>query len=239
MIEPRHSYAETRAAFRWRIPARYGAALALALALYGCVAAPPERTVVLIDPATPIEAVWRHGVFDRATAYSATTVDGQAAIRAVGQDSASGLYRRVRFAATDCPWLDWRWRVDKLQDAADIRRRESDDVAASLFFTFGKPENGALPPTLRYVWTNDRVARGAVLDNPYHPGAVRVVVLESGTAELGRWVEESRNLVDDFVRAFGRPPPGAVEMFALFTDNDQTHQPVEAYYGPARARCGP
>ncbi len=28
-----------------------------------------------------------------------------------------------------------------------------------------------------------------------------------------------------------------VEAFALFTDNDQTRQPVTAYYGPARLRC--
>jgi hypothetical protein len=38
-------------------------------------------------------------------------------------------------------------------------------------------------------------------------------------------------VVDDFRRSFGREPPEPVEVVALFTDNDQTREPVEAYYG--------
>jgi hypothetical protein len=41
--------------------------------------------------------------------------------------------------------------------------------------------------------------------------------------------------VDDFRLAFGREPPENVEVIAFFTDNDQTGEPVEAYYGAVRA----
>jgi hypothetical protein len=41
----------------------------------------------------------------------------------------------------------------------------------------------------------------------------------------------------DFARAFGRPPPGPVRVVALWTDNDQTREPVEAHYGRAVVTC--
>jgi Protein of unknown function (DUF3047) len=41
--------------------------------------------------------------------------------------------------------------------------------------------------------------------------------------------------VEDFRRAFGRDPPPVAEAIALFTDNDQTREPVEAYYGAVMA----
>ncbi|MGH6933366.1 MAG: DUF3047 domain-containing protein, partial [Dongiaceae bacterium] len=50
-----------------------------------------------------------------------------------------------------------------------------------------------------------------------------------------QWVSEERDVVDDFRRAYGREPPLEVRVIALFTDNDQTGQPVESYYGAIRA----
>ena len=189
--------------------------VALGLLLAGC-AAPPEAarySIVLLDPTAPLGTTWQHSVFGRATDYSLATVDGRPGIRAVGRSSASGLYRRVRFASAECSWIEWTWRVDRLQASADIRIMEADDVAASIFLLFGDP--GPFHdevPTLRYAWTNSRVAAGEILDNPYYPGTVRVVVLRSGDSPLGEWVSERRNLVEDFTRAFGRAPPETVEV---------------------------
>jgi len=92
-------------------------------------------------------------------------------------------------------------------------------------------------PTLRYVWTNGAVPAGAVIDNPYLPGTVRSIVVKSGTERIGTWVIERRNMVDDYVRAFGSQPANGIHAIALFTDNDQTKEPVEAYYGWGRVVC--
>jgi len=113
-------------------------------------------------------------------------------------------------------------------------------AVASLFLFFGDPGlliNPNRVPTLRYVWTSARVPVGAVVDSPYVPGIVRNLVVESGEGRLGRWVSERRRIADDFEQAFGRRPTAAVQAIALFTDNDQTGQPVEAYYAGARVLC--
>src|SRR3546814_15641674 len=66
-------------------------------------------------------------------------LDGVAAIRAVGRDSASGLYRDVRYQVAEHPWLAWTWRVDQLQQTADIRIKEREAFAAAIFLIFGRP----------------------------------------------------------------------------------------------------
>ncbi len=88
---------------------------------------------------------------------------------------------------------------------------------------------------LSYVWTNDRLSPGTAVAGPYHPDASRHLVVESGTRNLGQWVTERRDVREDYRSAFGRAPPDTVNVIALFTDNDQTGEPVVAYYGAIRA----
>lgn len=198
-------------------------------------------TYPLFDPATVIQDEWRHvPVRAGETEYRITHLDGRLAIQAKGRHSASGLLRRVSVDPQQCPILEWSWRVEKLQEKADLHTKEGDDVAACLFLLFGDPGFLSSPvavPTLRYVWSNGRVEKEAVVDNPYFPGVVRSVVVQAGSENLGKWVTERRNVVDDYERAFGEKPRDMVHVVAIFTDNDQTKEPVEAYYGDARFLC--
>ena len=188
--------------------------------------------LVLADPTVMLQQAWTHQSFGTATHYETVTVDGVPAIRAIGRESASGLYRDTPYRVEEHPWLEWTWRVDQLQRTADIRVKSREDFAAAIFLIFGHPSMiNRDVPTLAYVWTSDRVPAGAVVNSPHHPGSVRSVVVRSGGAHLGRWMHERRNVLDDFRRAFGQEPLDAVEIVALFTDSDQTGEPVEAYYG--------
>ena len=205
---------------------------------FGAVA--PKDTYSLFDPATVIQDQWQHMPLRWETEYRLVYLDGRLALRAIGRESASGVIRRVQVDPNRCPILEWTWRVEKLQSDADLRVKESDDVAASLFLLFGDPGFFSNPdpvPTLRYVWTNDRVPKNAVIENPYMPSIVRNIVVQNGEERMGQWVTERRNIVADFERAFGKKPENPIEAFSLFTDNDQTKEPVEAYYAYARLLC--
>lgn len=201
---------------------------------------PSSDTVVLFDASTAILEEWFHREIRNATEYRTRFVDGQIAVRAVGRKSASALVRWIDVDPGRSPRLEWMWRVDTLQPDADIRGRESDDVAASPFLVFGESVwSSGLPkiPTLRYVWMSDTVQRGAIIPNSYFPRTVRNVVVRIGDAETGQWVVEHRNITEDYRRAFGVPPDDEIRGIALFTDNDQTKQPVEAYYAWVRVHC--
>lgn len=191
-------------------------------------------SIIVADPAERLDLAWREQDFGAATEFSQVTIDGVAAIRAVGRNSASGLYRTVELRLSEHPLLQWRWRVDRLQASADLRDRDAEDFAAAIFLIFGEAGT-ADSRSLAYVWTNDRLAVETVVPSPRHPGQVRSIVVESGARRLGQWLQEERDVGDDFRRAFGRDAPDMVQAVVLFTDNDQTGEPVEAYYGLIRA----
>ena len=195
-----------------------------------------QHALLLVDPNERLDGAWVHRTFGAATRYERVKIDGQAAIRAEGRQSASGLYREVAYRTSDYPWIEWAWRVDRLQSDADIRTKAAQDFAASIFLIF-EESMWLMKHTsiLSYVWTNDRVRAETLVESPYHPGTSRSIVIESGEERLGQWVDERRNLAEDYRRAFGKDPPDLVKTIALFTDNDQTGQPVVSYYGVVRA----
>ena len=60
-----------------------------------------------------------------------------------------------------------------------------------------------------------------------------MVAVESGDGNAGRWIDEERNLAEDYRLAFGEDPPriGAV---AIMTDTDNTGEEAVAWYGAIR-----
>ena len=170
-----------------------------------------QQAVSLLDVATLIQDQWQELPLNGNTEYRVVSFDGDAVVWAKGRNSASGLIRFVEFDVNRCDVVEWSWRVEYLQRDADLRLRSKDDVAASIFMMFGDPGLLSDPdpvPTLRYVWTNDKAVVNTVIENPYMPDIVRNVVVRAGGENLGEWMTESRNLVDDYKRAFGSPPIG-------------------------------
>ena len=200
---------------------------------------PAEVENWILNISTMIDDGWRHVSLSRKTEYQIVFMDDRLAVRARGRDSASGLIRELEIDARQCPIFEWSWRVDEIQQDADINVKEKEDVAASIFLMFGDPVTigGFSPvPTLRYVWTNERSPVDSVVRNPYID-TVHSVTVRSGDSLIGQWMIERRNVLTDFEKAFGHPPEEPIQAFALFTDNDQTNQPVEAYYEWIRSVC--
>lgn len=171
--------------------------------------------------------------------WKLVVLDGEIAIEPRVEKSSTALTRYVEFDADKCPVAEWSWRVDALPEGADLASREAEDMAASIMFVFGDPgsfTNPNLVPTLRYVWSNGREPVDTVVRSPYFPEKLRSIVVRSGPAAEG-WITERRNLANDFRMAFGKPPSKAVEVFALYTDNDHLGQPVKAAYRWARMLC--
>lgn len=195
----------------------------------------------LFDAATVLDDAWQHLTLNESTEYRLATEGGRVAIRAIGRSSASGLIRRVSIDPQRCPTIEWSWSASRVQPSADLTKKEQEDVAASVFLLFGDPGFLFDPkpvPTIRYVWTNADAEAGAVIDNPYLPGVVRSIVVQRGAVDGNTWVTERRNVLADYQKAFGQPPGAAIRAIVLFTDNDQTNEPVEAYYGAGHALCG-
>jgi hypothetical protein len=182
----------------------------------------------------------------RHTSYRLVRDAGTVVVRARSEASASGLAREIRIDPREYPIVRWRWKIENLLAKGDITRKEGDDYPARLYITFeyqpdkvglgkraryraGRLIFGDIPiAALNYVW-NGSAPAGTFADNAYTDFA-RMVVVRSGAQALGTWVEEERNVYEDYRKAFGEEPP-MIKGVAIMTDTDNTGESATAYYG--------
>lgn len=176
-------------------------------------------------------------------------------VHARAKASASGLIRRVDIDAAATPLLHWRWKVAAPVPDGDVTRRDRDDYAARIYVTFRySPERlsllerarfaaaralyGEYPPHagLNYIW-DARSPVGTTVPNPY-TDRVRMIVVESGEARVGGWLDYERDIVADYRRAFNEDPP-PISGIALMTDTDNTGATAQAWYGDIELRARP
>jgi hypothetical protein len=58
---------------------------------------------------------------------------------------------------------------------------------------------------INYIWES-KAPVGTMVPNPY-TDRVMMFVVESGSAKLNQWVDEERNVYEDYKKAFGEEPP--------------------------------
>jgi DUF3047 family protein len=230
------------------------AAVALALAVRMAIAdAPPPLEVgrfsALPEPG-PLPAEWCPLEFKKIpsrTDYALARSDGRVVIRATSRASASGLVRTIRIDTRQYPIVAWSWKVSNLIDKGDVRKKSGDDYPARIYITFeydparvGLLERakfgvlarlyGEYPPiaAINYIWES-RAPLGEIVPNAF-TSRVRMIVVESGPAKVGRWVEERRDVLADYRAAFGEDPP-AISGVAIMTDTDNTGEAAVAEYG--------
>jgi hypothetical protein len=73
-----------------------------------------------------------------------------------------------------------------------------------------------------------------VIINP-RTDRIRKLVVESGVARKGLWLDYSRDISADFKLAFGEMP-GKLTSIAFMTDTDNTQSEAAAWYGPVTLR---
>ncbi len=157
-------------------------------------------------------------------------------VESVQSYSAKGVH--LTFSPEQCPHVSWRWRISTVVEAGDLTRKAGDDAAAKLYVVFDGPSfwNPFDRRILVYLWDN-RAPVGDIYPNAWLPKKERMVILESGTAKVGRWVAEQVHLLNDFKRAFPGEEPGEVEGLAFLADTDNTMSTVSAGFDDLTIHC--
>ena len=73
---------------------------------------------------------------DRHTHYSLVNAGDKVVVKAVSNQSASGLTRAVTIAPVEYPILKWRWKVDNILQTGDVTTKDGDDYPARIYITF-------------------------------------------------------------------------------------------------------
>jgi len=180
------------------------------------------------------------------TSYEVVKDGGVTIVKAVSEASASGLIKSVSIDPKEFPILRWRWKVDNVLQRSNVAVKEGDDFPARLYITFaydpdrvsfskqlkfkaGQALFGDIPiAALNYIWET-KTPVGTIIDNAYTDFA-KMVVVESGVQKVGMWIDEERNIYEDYKKAFGEEPP-LINGVAIMSDTDNTKEQATAYYG--------
>ncbi len=176
---------------------------------------------------------WKEKIFHGRVLYTVTPRDPAGYLTGKSRKASSGLFYLIKFSPKKYPYLSWRWKVDKFPSKSrenDRSRKswiERDDYAVRFYVIFP-----AMIFTntrcLEYVWSED-LPQGAILTSPFFKN-IKLIVLESGKERMGEWIQEERNVFEDYRAAFGRFPSGTVGAIALMTDSDNTQSDAEGGY---------
>ena len=177
------------------------------------------------------------------TQFSVEEAAGKRAVRVDAERSYGNLVHAVS-PGTGLKHLSWQWRIEKLNEAADLRERQGDDTTLKVCVSFDMPQENVplmerpvlaiarsrssepIPnATVCYVWDN-KLAVGTTLDNAF-TRRMRYMVLQSGAAGAQDWKSEQRDVAADFLRLFGSEsstvPPIVSVAIGADADNTKGH----------------
>jgi hypothetical protein len=202
-------------------------------------------------------ASWEHKIFQGRVAYWVDFEEDSGFVHSKSKGSASAIFYRLKFDVTRYPHLSWKWRVGKFPDKTkvdDSKRR--DDFAARVYVVFiGRFFSNF--KCVEYVW-DEHLPEGTILDSPYAK-QIKQLVIQSGPGSpqcaaksvrppsaslasggtnpagiladsLEEWVSESRNVLEDYQKLFGRKPKNKVAAIAIMTDSEGTAGEAEAFF---------
>jgi hypothetical protein len=141
----------------------------------------------------------------------------------------STISKEVKIDAKQYPVLEWRWKVTVLPPRGDARKAETDDEAAQLYVTFPRFPTAVRSRIIGYIWDSNAPA-GSVFPSA-KVGTITFVVVRSGSADLGKWVTEMRNVHDDYKRIYGEEPGEAVGAVSISSNSQNTGARAEAFFG--------
>lgn len=127
------------------------------------------------------------------------------------------------------PILTWKWKVEKLPEGGNERKDNYNDTAASIYvvFDFGHVLFKKVPKSIRYTWSST-LDTGAKVSKLF--GNQKIIVVESGPRQEGKWLTFQRNIVKDYKRLFGDDPPKTPLAILILSDGDSTKSRVIAGY---------
>ena len=128
----------------------------------------------------------------------------------------------------ETPILEWSWKAMTLPKNGNSCKKATDDQAAQIYVVWPRFPEAVRSRILGYVW--DTTAPVGTVCKSEKTGTVTYFVIRSGTADLGKWLTERRNVCEDFKRVYNEDcePPRAL---SVAIDSNDTGSTAESFIG--------
>lgn len=181
---------------------------------------------------------WRHRGFwfVPPMRLAQVTHQGVAALRCETRAGGSIFGRHTDLDLSRLPLLDWRWLVEvPITSTRDERTREGDDHPARLFLEFRDSANGRHAAEI--IWANQPDNTGLKPGGYTYIGSFPHYVADGGNANIGRWRDQSVDLLAMYRTITRRTDSPRLTFLAVFCDSDNTATRGIAYTSSVRLRA--
>ncbi len=168
------------------------------------------------------------------------------AVRLHSKGALTFLEKTVNIDIREFPIVTWKWKVENILKGIDEKTKEGDDHPIRIFFVFepdeskqslwfrvkrfiyldrvhGHPMGGRFT---EYLWSGHLKA-GDTINDPEKPWQ-KLMVIDGGSQNIGKWLSYRRNLYEDFKRLYGEEPRRLI-FIGILNDTDQTGQEAISY----------
>jgi hypothetical protein len=173
---------------------------------------------------------WGEKSFKGQTAYEIVMDPelGTYVVHAETRGEASGRFKKVRIDLADTPFLNWSWKIEKPYTGIDENTKAGDDFPVRVYVVVERGFLGFSTKALNYVWASKNPVE-ASWPNPFTSQA-RMLAVNSGASDAGRWISHKRNVREDLRAAFGEDFR-EIHAVAIMTDGDNSGQHARSWYG--------
>jgi DUF3047 family protein len=216
----------TRAVHR---PARIWAPVVLVLTL----GAGPAWTVRLDNwhayplGSLDLSAEWRRYPSERSPFREPPAIvqdDGRRVLQLVTAGEAMRVGRSLKIDLRRTPWLVWAWKALTLPEGGDVRDPKRNDQAGRVMVVFSGMKG------IQYIWDTTAPVGTEAQPDELELFQRVLIVVRSGSGEIGRWARESRNVYDDYRRLFGEAPP-PVKLVGVESHSNDTNTRTRVRFG--------
>jgi hypothetical protein len=151
-------------------------------------------------------------------------------LRSKGDNSTISRDLKASIDLDETPILEWSWKVVTLPTGGNACQKSTDDQAAQVYIAWVRVPESVRSRIIGYVW--DSTAAPGTICKSQKTSTVTYIVLRSGSDQLGKWITERRNVVEDFRRIYGEAPDKPTGL-SVGIDSDDTRSGAESFIGPA------
>ncbi len=164
--------------------------------------------------------------------FRIVTQGGRKVLHLKSENDSSAIAKDLQELKVDVkkwPVLQWTWQAVTLPKGGDARKSATDDEAVQVYVLFPRFPSAVRSRIISYIW--DTTAPVGAVFKSEKTGLVTYIVVRSGPAELGKWVTESRNVLEDYKKIYGEAPSEEVGGISILIDSNDTRSTAESYVG--------
>jgi hypothetical protein len=191
-----------------------------------------EEIIILGKGKTQALAEWDKPVHFGTGMWTVVDDAENQAIKLRTESSSFALEKSITVDLKQTPYLEWEWKVTVPPAGGNLSSPDTDDQAAQLLVVFPKTLF-ARRKVISYIW-DPTAPKGtiAAAAGPIYLN-VKAMVVESGAGQIGNWLIEKRNVVEDYRALFGEIPERAVAI-RMQINSQHTQSVAEVFWRTIR-----